>query len=105
MTNRKGRLAAAACGGAALVFAVGFGVGGVQDAAGEQPNSATSPSSGTAPSGSDGGGALPVQPVGGGACIIGLNCGCIPRITCPTPHARPGTAGTNQHNAPAPQNP
>ena len=31
------------------------------------------------PSGPTTGGAMPVVPVGGGACIVGLNCGCIPR--------------------------
>ena len=35
------------------------------------------------------GGAFPAVPAGGGGCYIGLNCGCIPRITCPTPHRRP----------------
>jgi hypothetical protein len=64
-----------------------------------------SSSTSVAPTGTDGGGAIPVQPVGGGACIIGLNCGCIPHHTCPTPHLRPGTAGANPHNAPPPQNP
>ncbi len=102
MTNRKAR--AAVCGGAALVFAVTLGTVGARADAGEALNKAMSPSSSAAATG-DGGGAIPVQPVGGGACIIGLNCGCIPHRTCPTPHARPGTAGANQHNAPAPQNP
>ncbi len=91
------------CGGAALVFAVGFGTVGAQAGAGEPLNSAMSTSS--QPAAPDGGGAIIVQPVGGGACIIGLNCGCIPHRTCPTPHSRPGTAGANQHDAPAPQNP
>ncbi len=100
MTNRK---AAAVCGGAALLFAVALGTVGAQAGTGEPPNSAMSSSSESVAPG--GGGAIPVQPVGGGACIIGLNCGCIPHRTCPTPHPRPGTAGGNQHNAPAPQNP
>ncbi|OBF49499.1 hypothetical protein A5787_00690 [Mycobacterium sp. 852002-50816_SCH5313054-b] len=105
MPNRKAR-AAAVCGGAVLVFAFGFGTVGAQAGAGEPLNRATSSSSGVAPTGGgDGAGAIRVQPVGGGACIIGLNCGCIPHRTCPTPHARPGTGGANQHNAPAPQNP
>ncbi len=104
MTNRRAR-AAAVCGGAALVFAVGFGTVGAQSGAGEPLNSAMSPSSSVAANADGGGGAIPVQPVGGGGCIIGLNCGCIPHRTCPTPHARPGTAGDNQHNAPAPQDP
>jgi hypothetical protein len=42
-----------------------------------------------------GGGALPVVPVGGGACIAGLNCGCIRYITCP---------GTIRHHPPTPAN-
>ncbi|MCV7092524.1 hypothetical protein [Mycobacterium interjectum] len=104
MTNRKAR-AAAVCSGAAVFFAVGLGLAGVQGGAGEPLTSAPSSSSGVAPTGGDGGGAITVQPVGGGACIIGLNCGCLPRRTCPTPHPRPGTAGAEQHNAPAPQNP
>jgi hypothetical protein len=96
------------CGGAALVVAIGFGVAG----AGEALTTATSPSSSVVPAppspepitGGSGGGALPVQPAAG-ACIIGLNCGCIPHHTCPTPHPRPGNTGTNQHNPPAPQDP
>ncbi|SPM27037.1 hypothetical protein [Mycobacterium terramassiliense] len=104
MTNRKAR-AAAVCGGAALIFAVTLGTVGAQAGAAEPRNSATSSSSGVAPTGGDGGGAITVQPVGGGACIIGLNCGCLPRRTCPTPHPRQGTAGADQHNAPAPPNP
>jgi hypothetical protein len=107
VTIRKGSTAAALCGGAALVFAVGLGVTGA-----DQPLTSTTSASTSAvpapPSPGDGagGGALPVQPAGGGACIIGLNCGCIPHRTCPTPHAvHPGNAGANQHTAPAPQNP
>lgn len=69
-------MAAALCAGAALVLAVGLGAGG----AGEPPT-------------------------GGGGCVVGLNCGCIPHRTCPTPHARPGTPGAKHHTAPAPQNP
>lgn len=49
-------------------------------------------------------GALPVQPVGGGGCIIGLNCGCIRNVTCPHPHARRPAVpdiDTDQHPAPA----
>jgi hypothetical protein len=104
MTNGTAR-AAAVCGGAALVFAVGFGTVGAQAGAGAPLSSAMSPSSSGSATGDAGGGAIPVQPVGGGACIVGLNCGCIPHRTCPTPHAHPGNAGANQHNAAAPQNP
>ncbi|WP_156764841.1 hypothetical protein [Mycobacterium sp. 1081908.1] len=98
MTIRVGRAAAAVCGGAALVLAAGLGVTGADESRG----GATAPPSSVAPTG---GGAISVRPAGGGACIVGLNCGCIPHRTCPTPHPRPGTAGANQHNAPAPQNP
>jgi hypothetical protein len=96
-------MAAAWCGGVALALAAGLGVSGAD----EPPTAAAVPPTSVvpAPTPPGDGGALPVQPVGGGACIIGLNCGCIPHRTCPTPHARPGTAGANQHNAPAPQNP
>src|SRR5271156_3627635 len=107
--NRRARMAAAWCGGAAVVaLALGCGV----DRAGASLSSANNPSStvlgapspttsGGATGGSGGGGALPVQPVGGGACIIGLNCGCIRAIPCPvtTPHHHP--AATNDHQ-PAP---
>jgi hypothetical protein len=100
MANGRGGTAAALCGGAALVLAVGLGVAG----AGEPPRPAIRQSTSVVPA-PPGGGALPVRPAGGGGCVVGLNCGCIPHRTCPTPHARPGTAGTNQRNAPAPQNP
>ncbi len=108
VTRRKGRTAAAICGGAAFVFAVGLGVG-----AADQPLSSTMSASSSVvpapPSPGDvtggGGGALPVQPVGGGACIIGLNCGCIRNYTCPKPRASHPDTGNGQHNAPGPQNP
>jgi hypothetical protein len=101
VTIRLGRTAAAVCGAAALVFAVGLGVAGAD----EPWSGATLPPTSVAPTAGDGGGAISVRPVGGGACIIGLNCGCIPHRTCPTPHSRPGTAGAEQHNPPAPENP
>ncbi len=44
---------------------------------------------------------MPVVPVGGGACIVGLNCGCIPRLTCPTPHRRPAPVNDRPRDAPA----
>jgi len=52
------------------------------------------------------GGAIPVQPVGGGGCIIGLNCGCVHNCHTAHPHP-PGVPGDPQHAAPAPapQNP
>ena len=105
VTIRVARTVATVCGGAALVFAVGLDLRGGQAGADEPPSGVTAPSSSVAPTAGDGGGAISVQPVGGGGCIIGLNCGCIPRRTCPTPHARAGTGDANQHNAPAPQNP
>ncbi len=52
--------------------------------------------SGTTPAPGDragDGGAFPVVPVGGGACIAGLNCGCIRNVTCP---------GTVRHRPPPP---
>ncbi|GAB1811031.1 hypothetical protein [Mycobacterium sp. MUNTM1] len=51
------------------------------------------------------GGAVPVQPVGGGGCIIGLNCGCIRNVTCPSPHPRRPSVDNSQHAAPTPPNP
>jgi len=55
-----------------------------------------------APGGLTRGGALPVVPVGGGACIIGLNCGCIRGITCPgTVHHPPAPANAHPPDAPA----
>ncbi|MCK8646559.1 hypothetical protein [Mycobacterium colombiense] len=51
------------------------------------------------------GGAVPVQPVGGGGCIIGLNCGCIRNVTCPSTRPRHPGVNNNQHAAPAPPNP
>lgn len=38
-------------------------------------------------------------PDGGGACIIGLNCGCIRNITCPAPHRRPAPDNGKPHSA------
>ena len=87
MIHHKGRTAIALCGAAAtLAFAVGYGLG-------EDPTAASSSSVTVTPApppapGSPGG-AFPAVPVGGGGCFIGLNCGCIPRLTCPTPHRRP----------------
>ncbi len=63
-----------------------------------EPQAATSPAG---PDRSDGG-ALPAVPVHGG-CIIGLNCGCIPNLTCPGSHPRKGQP--DSHRRPAPSNP
>jgi hypothetical protein len=102
VAKRRGKTVAG-LGGATLALAVGLGIGG----AGAPPSSAMSPPSSAVPappSGNDGG-AIRVRPAGGGACIIGLNCGCIPHHTCPSPPPRPGTAGANQHKAPDPPKP
>ncbi|MBV8785558.1 MAG: hypothetical protein JOZ00_02595 [Mycobacterium sp.] len=101
MGNRQAKAAGALCAGvAALVVAVGWSAGDTT-ATTAKSNTATSSSTTPAP-----GGAVPVQPVGGGGCIIGLNCGCV--HACHTQHPRPpDVAGDPQHAAPAPapQNP
>jgi len=98
MAYRTGRAAAVLCGGLA-VFAWGIGAAPV---AATTTTAAASASASPAPPTPRG--ALPVQPVGGGGCIIGLNCGCIRNVTCPRPHARRPAVpnlGTDQHAAPA----
>lgn len=104
MSNRKRKASAVLFGGAA-VFALAIGAS-LDDATASAATAAASSTSSPAPS--NPGGALPVQPVGGGACISGLNCGCIRHITCPWDRVRhqpvPGLEA-NQHAAPAPQNP
>ncbi len=92
-------------GAAAFALALGYGaVTGVVSAgnsltvAGPAPRelSSETPTPGPAPGDrADGGGALPVVPVGGSGCISGLNCGCIRYVTCP---------GTVRHHHPAPAN-
>lgn len=102
----KGWTAIALHGGAAAVaLAAGFGaVTGVQT-----DTNATRVLSGETPAPSpvpvdraDGGGALPVVPVGGSGCIAGLNCGCIRYITCPgtVRHHKPAPAGDHPPDAP-----
>ncbi len=105
VTNVKTRATAAVCGGAALlVLAGGWSPAGAM--AGTTTAAESSSVTPVPPSPSTPGGALPVRPAGGGACIIGLNCGCIRNITCPKPRApRPGNANDQQHSAPAPPNP
>ena len=90
VANHKGRMAITLCGAVAtLAFAVGYGAdGGPTMAASSNVTVTPAPS----PTPGDPSGAFPAQPVGGGACIAGLNCGCIPRLTCPTPHRRPAPA-------------
>jgi hypothetical protein len=102
--NRQAKAAGAFCAGvAALVVAVGWSAGDTTATTATTARSSAATSSSTAPAP---GGAIPVQPVGGGGCIIGLNCGCV--HNCHTQHPRPpGVAGDPQHGAPAPapQNP
>ena len=76
-----------AVGGSAamLAFAVGYGVDAnttTTRASSSVTSTPTAPVTPAAPPGD----ASPVQPLGGGGCVIGLNCGCIPRITCPGAH-------------------
>ncbi|MCV7348718.1 hypothetical protein [Mycobacterium parmense] len=89
MTSRKSRTTVALC-GVVAAFAFAFGV--APDAT--RPATALASSSEVPP------------PLGGGACIIGLNCGCIRNITCPPPHVRRPTAPADQqHAAPPPESP
>lgn len=91
---------AAVCGVfAAVVLAFGWSdAGTVARAANPTPSSNVTP---PVP-----GGALPVQPAGGGGCIIGLNCGCTRNCHKPRPRP-PGPVSDPQHDAPAsaPENP
>ncbi|MGZ4529137.1 MAG: hypothetical protein ACXVYA_05770 [Mycobacterium sp.] len=98
MWNGQARTAAAlGASGAALVLAFGWAAG---DAAARTANTTSSSSVTPAPPPAPGG-ALPVQPAGGGGCIIGLNCGCT--RNCHKPHPRPpDVVGDPQHAAPAP---
>jgi hypothetical protein len=93
--NAKGRAALCGC-VTAVVLGAGLAWGGAPAAA--TPSVVT-------PAPPAPGGAAPVQPVGGGGCIIGLNCGCIRNVTCPSPHPRRPSVDNNQHAAPAPPNP
>jgi hypothetical protein len=82
-------------GAAAFVISVGLGAGVVSQH--ETPTPAVLASGETPADGT-----LPVIPDGGGACIIGLNCGCIRGITCPgTVHHRPAPATGHPHDAPS----
>jgi hypothetical protein len=76
----KGRTPiASSAAAAALVLAIGWG------SATPAPSPAPGDNAG-------GGGSLPVVPVGGIPCIVGLNCGCIRNVTCPDAvrrHPRP----------------
>ncbi|OBI43853.1 hypothetical protein A5708_17895 [Mycobacterium colombiense] len=98
MRTRSATARAALCGCVtAVVFTAGL-------ASGAAPAATATPSVVT-PAPPAPGGSVPVQPVGGGGCIIGLNCGCIRNVTCPSPHPRRPNVDNNQHAAPAPPNP
>ncbi|ORB42980.1 hypothetical protein BST39_09600 [Mycobacterium paraseoulense] len=81
---------------AALVVAFAWSPGDVAPRA-----STAGSSSSVTPAPPTPGGALPVQPAGGGGCIIGLNCGCTRNCHKPRPRP-PDVAGDPQHAAPAP---
>jgi hypothetical protein len=84
----RGRTAIALRGGAVVfVFAIGCGAGVGVVSQHETPVSAVAD------------GALPVVPVGGGGCIIGLNCGCV--HNCPNQHRHPAPATVHPSDAPA----
>src|ERR1700728_3635341 len=89
--NRKARTAAA---WGICVAALVFAVGDITAVTVMTPSASSSGGTTAPPSPSTPGGALPVQPVGGGGCIIGLNCGCTKN--CHPPHTPP------PHNAGAP---
>ncbi len=79
----------------AFAFTAGFGdVAGVVLSSG-----AATPAPPPHPSVTTGRGALPVVPVGGGGCIIGLNCGCV--HNCPNQHRHPAPAIVHPSDAPA----
>jgi hypothetical protein len=79
----------------AFAFTAGFGdVAGVVLSSG-----AATPAPPPHPSATTGGGALPVVPVGGGGCIIGLNCGCV--HNCSNQHRHPAPATVHPSDAPA----
>jgi len=92
-------------GGTAIAFALALGFGDVANAVPSSGAATASMASTPSPHPSGpttGGGAVPVVPVGGGACIIGLNCGCIRGITCPgTVHHRPAPSNDHPHDPPA----
>ncbi|MEE6177953.1 hypothetical protein [Mycobacterium sp. 050134] len=102
MTHRVLRTAAALCGGATLLLSVGAPPAGATASLSADGSSHVTPAPPSQP-----GGALPVQPVGGGGCVIGLNCGCIRNVTCPgsRPHPHPGNVNNQPHPAPGSGNP
>ncbi|WP_156746750.1 hypothetical protein [Mycobacterium sp. E2733] len=100
--GRSGTVTALCACGAAFVLAFGWSDGDLATrAANASSSSGVTPAPPPAP-----GGASPVQPAGGGGCIIGLNCGCTRNCHKPRPRP-PGPVGDPQHDAPAPvpQNP
>ena len=105
MANHRGGMAMALCGAAAAVaIAVGYGADNITRGPTIAGSSSAAVTPAPAPTPKDPGGAFPAVPVGGGGCYIGLNCGCIPRITCPTPHRHPPAAVPGR-DAPGGQNP
>src|SRR5271156_5110991 len=112
MTNKKKSAIAlrASVGLSVLMVGCAAAVGAAEPSAPAPAATATSafsseaPAPSPAPSSPTRGGALPVVPVGGGACIAGLNCGCIRYITCPgtIPHHHPAPANDHPPDAPGP---
>ncbi len=83
----------------AFVLALGFGDIGTpgNPVPSHRQAQATTPSTQASDS-TTGGGALPVVPVGGGGCIIGLNCGCV--HNCPNQHRHPAPATVQPPDTP-----
>ncbi|BBY36930.1 hypothetical protein MMAN_10640 [Mycobacterium mantenii] len=104
MGSQSAKARAGLCGCVAAVFlAVGFSSVGAPVTIAASSGVTPAPPAPT-PAPPSPGGALPVQPAGGGGCVIGLNCGCT--RNCHKPHPRPpDVVGDPQHAAPAPPNP
>lgn len=103
MAHLRGRTAIALCGAAAaLAFGAGYGSGEDPPAAAPAASASVAVTPKPLPAPGNPGGAFRAVPVGGGGCYIGLNCGCIPRITCPTPHRRPPAVVPGQDGSRAP---
>ncbi|MEB4211496.1 hypothetical protein [Mycobacterium sp. 94-17] len=90
LLNVKTRAALCGC-VAAFVVAAGLSTAGAPAATASSSDAPSAP-----------GGAVRVQPAGGGGCIIGLNCGCVRKVTCPTPHPRHPNVENRQHLEPGP---
>ncbi|WP_142404560.1 hypothetical protein [Mycobacterium shigaense] len=98
MTNSTTRAVAAVYGGVAVFALVVGGLDGVSTRYGATTSVSSALPAPPAPG--DGGGALPVKPVGGGGCVLGLNCGPIHPNPPPPPHRHPSPAPDPQHPAP-----